>query len=39
MPDEREGYIDEKGMLVGRHVNRADPAEMPDTSVQDERRS
>jgi hypothetical protein len=33
-PEVREGYIDEKGKLVGRHVNREDPAEMPDTSLQ-----
>ncbi|KAL1598836.1 hypothetical protein SLS60_007978 [Paraconiothyrium brasiliense] len=33
-PELREGYIDEKGKLVGRHVNKEDPAEMTDTSVQ-----
>jgi hypothetical protein len=33
-PEVREGYIDEKGRFVGRHVNREEPAEMPDTSLQ-----
>ncbi|KAF2437827.1 hypothetical protein P171DRAFT_173807 [Karstenula rhodostoma CBS 690.94] len=32
-PEVREGYVDEKGRWVGRHVNREDPAEMADTSV------
>lgn len=33
MPEVREGYTDEKGRWVGRHVNREDPAEMADTSM------
>lgn len=36
-PEVREGYIDEKGRWVGRHVNREDPAEMADTSMADRR--